>query len=99
MYVDEKRDVDLATLIDAIDATEGSGERIPCRSGSVASTAVWTSDDTDEQIEAAARCETCPVLAACRTYGLAHVREKGVWGGLTANQRKRANRRRPRFAA
>ncbi|SDR87801.1 WhiB family transcriptional regulator [Paraoerskovia marina] len=99
MFIDEKRDVDLADLIDAIDATEGSGDRIPCRSGSVAATAIWTSDDADEQLEAASRCESCPVLAECRAYGLAHVREKGVWGGMTASQRKRANRRRPRFAA
>lgn len=99
MLSDSSRDTDLITLGNAIDATEGHGAPIPCRSGSVTSTAVWTSDDAADQREAAARCEGCPVIRECLTYGMAHPREKGVWGGLTYEQRKVANRRRPRFAA
>ncbi|GII99705.1 transcription factor WhiB [Sediminihabitans luteus] len=88
-----RRDSDLAALVEHLDALEGAGRRVPCRAGSVTSTAIWTSDDPVEQEVAAQRCAGCPALASCGAFGLAHPRELGVWGGRTAH----ARRRRPRF--
>lgn len=36
-------------------------------------------------------CATCPVLMECRAYSLEN-EEYGVWGGLTANQRRLVRR-------
>lgn len=36
-------------------------------------------------------CATCPVLVACREYAIPRD-EVGVWGGLTANQRRKIRR-------
>ena len=38
--------------------------------------------------EAKRICATCPVQAECLEYGLVNV-EYGIWGGYTANERKR----------
>ena len=47
---------------------------------------------------AKAICMTCPVREACLEHAIA-VREKhGVWGGLTARERRRLIRRRRRSA-
>lgn len=39
-------------------------------------------------------CQTCPVVDVCLAHAMANPQELGVWGGLTANERKyRRNRR------
>jgi WhiB family transcriptional regulator, redox-sensing transcriptional regulator len=37
-------------------------------------------------------CKTCPVIAECRAYSLEADELFGVWGGLTANQRRSIRR-------
>ena len=48
--------------------------------------------------EAKKICAACPVQSQCLEYGLTHV-EYGVWGGLTANERRTLNRKRRLEAA
>ncbi len=48
--------------------------------------------------EAKKICAGCPVKEQCLEYGLTHV-EYGVWGGLTANERRTLNRKRRAEAA
>jgi len=33
-------------------------------------------------------CIECPVLVECRTFALSIKEQHGIWGGLTANERK-----------
>ncbi|MEU2281475.1 WhiB family transcriptional regulator [Streptomyces sp. NPDC013178] len=41
------------------------------------------------QVEQAKRvCRRCPVLRECRRWALRHGETDGVWGGLTARQRR-----------
>ncbi|MFF9814978.1 WhiB family transcriptional regulator [Streptomyces sp. NPDC014006] len=41
------------------------------------------------QIERARQiCHRCPVIRECRTAAVRHGESDGVWGGLTARQRK-----------
>lgn len=49
-------------------------------------TAVWFSDDPQHQREAKATCYRCSLLHECR--GLGRSEKYGVWGGLTADERK-----------
>lgn len=41
--------------------------------------------------EAKKICETCPVRPQCLAHAMKHD-EYGVWGGLTANERRKARR-------
>lgn len=38
-------------------------------------------------------CAECPVKAECLTYALAANEPYGIWGGLTASERGRLNRK------
>lgn len=51
----------------------------------------WTSSRA-----ARALCQTCPLLAACRSWALTHPDEarEGIWGGLTERERCAERRRR-----
>jgi WhiB family transcriptional regulator, redox-sensing transcriptional regulator len=44
---------------------------------------------TSEVREALAICATCPVTAPCLKFALDNQLRDGVWGGTTANQRRR----------
>lgn len=57
-------------------------------------------EDEDEPAVAAARevCSGCPVRQACLEYALAAREPDGVWGGLTAKERRRELRRRRKTA-
>ena len=57
----------------------------PCR---VLDGLAWIAEDPGEQSVAARACQTCPALDPCRTYGLAHPREYGVYGAMTTGQRR-----------
>lgn len=47
------------------------------------------------QIEQArAVCHRCPVLGECRAWALRNSEYDGVWGGMTAGERRAAVRRR-----
>jgi WhiB family redox-sensing transcriptional regulator len=45
--------------------------------------------DVDDQV--LALCENCPVKDECRDYGVVY-EEWGIWGGLTASQRRRVRK-------
>jgi WhiB family redox-sensing transcriptional regulator len=45
--------------------------------------------------KAKAVCATCPVVDQCLVYAMDH-NEFGVWGGMTANERKNIRRREKR---
>jgi WhiB family redox-sensing transcriptional regulator len=56
----------------------------------------YPEDDEDPALAAKAVCEVCPVREPCLEHALT-VREKsGVWGGMTARERRRLIRRRRR---
>ena len=51
--------------------------------------------DNDEEIEAAKEfCRTCVVQFDCLEYALQHQEKYGVWGGHTAEERRRVNKNR-----
>ena len=45
----------------------------------------------DTNLEVLALCENCPVMDQCRDYGVIY-EEWGIWGGLTASQRRRVRK-------
>ena len=50
----------------------------------------WQANERNpEAAEAVALCETCPVLDACRSYALSAGEPFGVWGALTAADRRK----------
>jgi WhiB family redox-sensing transcriptional regulator len=49
--------------------------------------------------EAIAVCEQCSVSSDCLAYALKHRITDGVWGGTTAQERKRILRSRPKQPA
>ncbi|MFI6041934.1 WhiB family transcriptional regulator [Nocardia sp. NPDC051321] len=44
-------------------------------------------------------CRACPVLLECRTYALAAEEPHGVWGGLSADERKKERTRKSKLYA
>ncbi len=55
--------------------------------------------DDDEAEEAKAICGLCQVQGACLERALLTGEKEGVWGGMTARERRRLIRRRRRTAA
>lgn len=74
---------------------------IPCRAVDLHTAGAWTSDEDDEQRVAAAACRSapCPVIEACKAYGITHPREVGAYGGLTETERRRTARNTERRTA
>jgi len=60
---------------------------------------LWFDDDDEQREEAKALCAVCPVVEACRTWGIETRQEAGVWGGVDEHQRRALFRRRQRAAA
>lgn len=81
---------DRLALLALIEAEEGEGRAVPCRTGDAYVTAAWTADGDDEQRVAAAACSPCPVKRECRRFGLAWPDLPGVYGGRTERERQRA---------
>lgn len=52
---------------------------LPCRT---TDPELWFSDYPTDRRRATALCAACPLLAACRTYGVETRQVWGVWGGL-----------------
>ena len=82
--VDAARAVGHARLLAAVQANLTIGERVPCIEDPEGG---WTSGNAEAAQRAAALCEICPALAACRAYIDAHPEPAGVWAGLTASAR------------
>jgi WhiB family redox-sensing transcriptional regulator len=55
-------------------------------------------DDEKSEAEAKAVCERCPVREPCLEYAISSREKEGVWGGLTARERRRLIRQRRRSA-
>lgn len=52
----------------------------------------------ERERKAKAICNSCPVLAACRSHALAVAEPFGIWGGMTEQERMLALRTRRRNA-
>jgi WhiB family redox-sensing transcriptional regulator len=50
--------------------------------------------DNEAELIAAAKqvCAGCPVTEQCRTWAMDHGQDHGVWGGLTADERRALRR-------
>ena len=60
---------------------------------------LWTSTASAERQAAISVCQDCPVLLACREYGLSLPdTDPAVYGGLTTSQRLKLKRERNRPA-
>ena len=69
--------------------------RAACASGNAAD---WYADGDTRggaaaQARARAVCGACPVQRACLDTALARPEDHGIWGGLTANERRRVRPR------
>ncbi len=80
--IDERLAPDLAALHAALAA---SPKRTPCLDPATGPD--WIAENHAAQQRAARACATCPVLSACRSYGLTHPTEHGVYGGTTTADR------------
>ena len=56
-------------------------------------TAIWFSDEAENQRFAKQVCAGCPVRGECLEWALKH-EDYGVWGGFTAAERRRIQARR-----
>ncbi len=88
--------VDAALLADFI-YEEHSGI-VPCqqapdlyfpeKSGTQMSRTAGYDDLTQAQLAKKNCIQECPVMMECRMYALFHNESDGIWGGMTANERK-----------
>lgn len=82
---------------EGLDPTERWENRGACRSEQYREHAdLWYahSRDHDDVNEALRICAACPVRTACRQDALDRSEPWGIWGGLTAGQRRRIFRSR-----
>ena len=59
---------------------------------------IFHPSDEDDGAAAKAICAQCPVREPCLEYALAAREKDGVWGGLTARERRRVLRQRRKSA-
>ena len=59
---------------------------------------IFHPSDEDDGLEAKAICAVCPVREACLEFALTAREKDGVWGGLTARERRRVLRQRRKTA-
>jgi WhiB family transcriptional regulator, redox-sensing transcriptional regulator len=55
---------------------------------------LFFSNDEEDQREALALCEACPVRSECLEHALATNEQYGIWGGVREQDRRRLNRER-----
>ncbi len=77
------------------ETTDGWRSRARCRG---VDPVVFHPVNEDDSDEAKSICALCPVQEACLEYAIAAREKDGVWGGLTARERRRVIRRRRRSA-
>lgn len=77
------------------ETTDGWRARARCRG---VDPVVFHPVNEDDGDEAKAICALCPVREACLEYAIVAREKDGVWGGLTARERRRVIRRRRRSA-
>ena len=66
-------------LTRALVVLAAAGGSVPC--GEYGAHDLWTSDHLEERKLAVARCQTCPVLAACGAAADEAGEQWHVWGG------------------
>lgn len=71
-------------------------EQAACRSAEIE---LFYSLDEEDQREALAYCEVCPVRAACLDHAMTTREAFGVWGGTSETERRRIFRRERRRRA
>lgn len=91
-----EQSVDAALLADYI--YEVAGGVVPCqqapdlyfpeKSGTQKSGRLDYADLTQAQLAKKNCVEGCPVMMECRAYALFHNETDGIWGGMTANERR-----------
>lgn len=81
---------DWRELMRAIDAAPTT---IPCENWPDAYFVTWQEDPDGFKL-AKASCNVCPVKQDCGSYGMKWA-EYGIWGGMTALERKYARRKLP----
>ncbi|MFJ4074792.1 WhiB family transcriptional regulator [Curtobacterium sp. NPDC089991] len=85
----------LRRLRDQVAAEVAGGTPPPCV---VDPEGGWTSADLDAAERAASACHRCPLLDLCRGYVADWPESAGVWGGLTASDRRAVERLKARSA-
>jgi WhiB family redox-sensing transcriptional regulator len=78
--------------VDLADPEERWRERARCR-GLGYELFFPESEEAPEAEEAKAICAECEVAAQCLAYAVAAKEEYGIWGGMTARERRSARRR------
>lgn len=66
---------------------------VPCQNWPDAFFTTWQEDPEGFRL-ARASCQVCPIRAQCASYGIRWA-EFGIWGGLTAIERKAMRRKLP----
>ncbi|MDH3425153.1 MAG: WhiB family transcriptional regulator [Acidimicrobiia bacterium] len=66
-------------------------DRAACR-GAVSDVFFPTSEDVGLISAAKEMCAACPVQETCLSYAVETNQTEGIWGGLTARQRRRIRR-------
>lgn len=85
-------------LSNFLDLQSAAGE-LPCQS---APDLFFAMEETTSYVTVAGAkllCSTCPIREACASYAIAAEEEHGIWGGLTAGERKLMRRSRRRDLA
>lgn len=59
---------------------------------------IFHPSDEDDGAQAKVICAECPVREACLEYALTSREKDGVWGGMTARERRRILRQRRKSA-
>lgn len=73
----------------ALDVLVMAGRRTPCATD----TALWFGSPAD-RVEAAARCQWCPLLEVCGDAADENGESAGVWAGVDREARRPRGRRR-----
>jgi WhiB family transcriptional regulator, redox-sensing transcriptional regulator len=59
---------------------------------------LFFSSEEEDQREALALCDACPVRSSCLEYALDNNEQYGIWGGVREQDRRRLNRERRQAA-
>lgn len=86
------------TLLNALDLTPGQGWRAEaaCRDYDPE---IFFPEDENPAAKAKAICATCPVRMECLDWAIRNREPEGIWGGMTAAERRRVRRQRQKEAA
>lgn len=75
------------TWIALADLADEVGDNLPCRQAPDLYFA--GQGETYESNMAKRACQSCPIQEQCLSYALKYKENEGIWGGLTAGERKK----------